>query len=203
MKKTIKRLFFGTSPLLSALIALAVIGSIVLGCNCNQKDGFTWKNSDTSSNSDQGTDDGDKADTEKAVKKSDASKGEIPEDEELEAMVKATLLDFNKALKTEDFSDFYDGISETWQKQTSPRQLKKLFESFIDGKADVSGVEDLKPEYSKTPAIRESSGLEMLEVDGKFPTTPNDTSFELKYIAEGTEWKLGGIFVRTTLYNSK
>jgi hypothetical protein len=62
-------------------------------------------------------------------------------------------------------------------------------------------VKNLTPEYTKTPAIRESSGLELLEVDGSFPTSPNPTSFELKYIAEGKEWKLAGIFVRTTLYN--
>jgi hypothetical protein len=203
MKKTIRGIFFGKSPLLSGLIAIAVIGAIVLGCTCNEKDGFKWRSENTSSDSNRAADDGDSKDTGKPAKKSDASKGEIPEGAELEGMVKDTLMDFDNALKTEDFSDFYDGISDTWQKQTSPRQLKKLFQSFIDGKADVSGIKDLTPEYSKTPAIRESSGLEMLEVDGEFPTNPNPTSFELKYIAEGKEWKLGGIFVRTTLYNSQ
>jgi hypothetical protein len=128
MTKTIKGILFGKNPLLSGLIALLVVGSIVLGCTCNEKDGFKWKSDNTSSDSNSAGGDGDAKDTDKPITKSDASKGEIPEGAELESMVKDTMLAFDNALKTEDFSDFYDGISDTWQKQTSARQLKKLFQ---------------------------------------------------------------------------
>lgn len=199
MKKAIWNIFFGRSPLLSGLIALAVMGSIVLGCTCNDKNGFSWNSS--GNDSETVTKDTDEDVPEKPVTKADASKGEIPEEAELAKMVETTLMDFDAALKKEDFSDFYEGISETWKKQTTPRQLKKLFESFIEGKANVGSIQGLEPKFTKTPAIRESSGFEMLEVDGEYATSPNPTSFELKYIAEGEDWKLAGIFVRTTLYS--
>jgi len=197
MKRTLKDLFFGKSPILSALIALLVVGSIVLGCTCNDKDGFAWDLSNSSS--DSSSDDTDGKTDEKPAKKADASKGEIPEEAEMEEIVKATLLDFDKALKNEDFSNFYDNISEPWQKETSPRQLKRLFQKFIDGGADLSSIRGMDADFTKRPAVREQLGYEMLEVEGRFDTSPRPTTFELKYIAEGEDWKLSAISVVTGL----
>lgn len=198
MKELLKELVCGRSPLLSGLIALLVIGGIALGCTCGDMERFNL-GSNTGGGSEEASDAGDKKEEKTPEKKADASKGEIPGDEELDEMIKDTLLDFDRALKQEDFSDFYDGISEEWQKQTSPRQLKTLFQSFIDGNADLSGVRNLEPKITDGPAVRESLGFDMLEVNGSFDTSPRETTFELKYIANGDEWKLSGIKVVTGL----
>ncbi|QQS42121.1 MAG: hypothetical protein IPM63_04025 [Acidobacteriota bacterium] len=194
----LRELIYGRTPILNGLVAIFVISAIVLGCTCNDKDGFQWGSNTTSSSNDT-TDDKTDSDDKTPAKKADASKKEIPEDEELEAMIKDTLLDFDRALKSEDFSSFYDNISEEWQKQTSPRQLKRLFQSFIDGKADLSSVRNLEPDITDGPAIRESVGFDMLEVKGSFDTSPRTTTFELKYIANGEDWKLSAISVVTGL----
>lgn len=198
MTGILKELIYGRNPIISGFVAILVVSAIALGCTCNDDNGFQWGTNSTSSSNDTSDD---KTDTEDKTpaKKADASKKEIPEDEELEAMIKDTLLDFDRALKSEDFSNFYDNISEEWQKQTSPRQLKRLFQSFIDGKADLSSIRSMEPEITDGPAIRESVGFEMLEVKGSFDTSPRTTTFELKYIANGEDWKLSAISVVTGL----
>ncbi|HUF03063.1 MAG TPA: hypothetical protein VMM38_02700 [Aridibacter sp.] len=198
MTGILKELIYGRNPFLSGFVAILVVSAIALGCTCNETDGFQWGSNTTSSSNDTS---GDTTATEEKTpaKKADASKKEIPEDEELEAIIKDTLLDFDRALKSEDFSDFYNNISEEWQKQTTPRQLKRLFQSFIDVNADLSSVQNMEPEITDGPAIRESVGFDMLEVKGSFDTSPRPTTFELKYIANGEDWKLSAISVVTGL----
>ena len=181
--------------MLGALIATLVIGAIALGCTCNE-DGFNWNSSSSDTESASNEDSSAKKDS---APKADASKGEIPEGDELEEMVKNTLLDFDKGLKDEDFGTFYDNISEEWQKQTSPRQLKKQFQNFIDGDADISSIKGLEMKLDGRPKIEDVSGYEMLVVTGSFDTSPRTTSFDVKYIAEGKEWKLSAIKVETSL----
>ncbi len=200
MKTIVKKLLFGKSPLANSFIALVVVASVVLGCTCNDKDGFSWKDLGGSNTERTDTDtDGTDVPEKTPARKADASKGEIPDDAEMEDIVKKTLLDFNNALQTEDFGDFYDSISKPWQKETSPRQLKRLFQKFIDGGADMSGISDLDVDFSSKPRIREQLGYEMLEVEGKFDTSPRETTFELKYLAEDEDWKLASISVVTGL----
>ena len=54
-------------------------------------------------------------------------------------------------------------------------------------------------EFTKGPETTRSLGMKTLEVDGKYPTSPITTTFELKYIAEGKDWKLAGIQVVTKI----
>lgn len=188
MRKTIKGIFFGTNPLLSGMIALAVVGAIALGCTCNEKDGFSW-GSNSSNTSSSKSDDGDK----KPAKTADASKGEVPEGAELDSLVKTTLLDFNSALQQDDFTDFHGKISSLWAKQITPRQMKKTFQALIDGKMDISVISGMKPAYTSTPSVDNSERLPQLKVKGEFNTSPLKTTFDLTYIPDGDEWKLFGI----------
>ncbi|REJ78645.1 MAG: hypothetical protein DWQ47_04125 [Acidobacteria bacterium] len=195
MIELVKKLMNSRSPLLNGILALFVISGIVLGCTCNDKEGFQWGSNSGSESTDTSADeDGPDSDTKE---KADASEKEIPGDEEMEEMIKNTLLDFDRAIKSEDFEDFHDNISEEWQKQTTPRQLKRLFQKFIDGKADVGKVRSLEPDISEGPEIKDFQGFDSLQVKGKFDTSPRETTFDLKYIANGKEWKLAAIEVYT------
>lgn len=196
MRRLFNEIVFGRNPLLSALVALTVVSAVALGCTCNDKEGFQWNSS--SSNSESASDDRTDGESTKS-EKADASKGEIPEGDELEEMVKKTLLDFDQGLKNEDFGDFYDNIAEEWQKQTSPRNLKRQFQNFIDGKADISSIQNMDMELDGKPKIEDVSGYEMLVVKGSFETQPRTTTFDVKYLAEGKDWKLSAISVETGL----
>src|SRR5829696_5854783 len=108
MKQLINEILFGKNSMVSGIIALVVISAIGLGCFCN-KDKFESL-SNTSSTTPSPSASPSPSPT-KAYTKADASKAQVPSDDEMQDMVKRTLLDFNDALQKEDFSDFHKTIS--------------------------------------------------------------------------------------------
>jgi hypothetical protein len=198
MKKLVNEILFGKNSMLSGLFALAIISAVGLGCFCNKDKfgGLTNSGSGTPTPSASPSQSPSPSPT-KEYKKADASKNEIPSNDEMQEIVKRTLLDFDDSLQKEDFTDFHASISKFWQKQTSPEKLKTSFQGFIEGEADLSPIRPMTAEFTKGPETTRSLGMKTLEVDGKYPTSPITTTFELKYIAEGKEWKLAGIQVIT------
>lgn len=202
MKNLINEIVFGKNSFLSGLIALAVVMTIGLGCFCN-KDKFnnlsnTTSTTTTPSPNSTAASSPSPAAT-KSYTKADASKTQIPTEDELQDMSKKTLLDFNDALQKEDFTDFHRSVSKVWQKQITPEKFKESFQGFIDGNADMSGIRDKQATFTSPAEITKSTGVKTLEVKGEYDTFPNDTTFELKYIPEGKEWKLIGIRVYTNI----
>jgi hypothetical protein len=201
MKKLVNEISYGKSSTVSGMIALTVVLMIGLGCFCN-KDKFDFGN--TSSNT---TDTANTSTPEAspspaatvAYKKADASKFEVPSNDEMQDLVKTTLLDFDNALQTADFTEFHSKVAKKWQSQLTPEEFKTNFQSFIDGDADLSGIKPLKANFTTPARVERTSGTRMLEVKGDYATSPNNSTFELKYIPEGKEWKLFGINVVTTI----
>lgn len=128
------------------------------------------------------------------VKRADASKAEVPSNEEAQQMAKATLLEFNAAIQKGDFSNFYDSISDTWKKEIDPKTFEEAFSEFIEKKVDISALAAKDAEFSPEPKIEKEQGFNMLTLAGSYNITPQ-TQFELKYIPEGKEWKLSRIRV--------
>lgn len=200
MKKVIRSLVSGNDTKLNGLIALAVVLSIALGCNCGKT--FNLDNTSSTSNTTSdnpfasNTSSSNTSTTRADETKPNATKGAMPTDGELQYLVRETLLSFNNALQTEDFDAFYASVSKQWQKQTSAESMKSSFQSFIDGEANISEISDMTAtlEDKKT---RKQSGFNVLDVKGKYDTSPIDTTFDLSYIAEGSEWKLFKIQVYT------
>jgi hypothetical protein len=208
MKRVISNLVFGRGNALSGLIAFGVVALIALGCTCGKdldlsnlgKDNSN--SSHTSSNTSSSNTFGGPSNSSKtSTSKADASKAEMPADDELQAMIKETLLDFDSAVQKADFSDFYSHIAKEWQKQTSPESMKTTFQGFIDKNISIKDIGSLDAEFSPTPSIGREVGFKTLMVEGKYPTTPRSTKFELNYIANGKDWKLSKIVVDTTETN--
>jgi hypothetical protein len=121
---------------------------------------------------------------------------EVPEDSELKSMTERSILSFGRAVKKQDFSEFYDEIAEVWQKQTSPKKLLQSFEDFLDKKIDIPrAIEEKEPVFNHAAKINSD---DVLLIKGYYPTTPNRVVFELKYLQEDDEWKLAGIDVNLT-----
>ena len=201
MKSFVKNFICGADPKTSGAIAFAVIAFIGLGCFC-KKDGVDLLKpnaSNVSYTSNSTTTETPVSTSNRTTsKKADASKGEIPSQDELQEMVKTTLLDFNDAVEDEDFTTFYENISRLWQKQTTAGKLKETFNLFIQKKIDISSISSRQAEFSSNPRIDDSKGFKELIVDGKYNTSPLPTKFTLKYTPEGKDWKLTGIVVDTT-----
>jgi len=189
MKKLLNEILFGKSSIVGGLLALAVISAIGLGCFCNKDKIESLSNSGTPSSTPT------PAPT-KAYTKADASKNEVPSDEEMQEIVKTTMLDFNDAVMKEDFTDFHSKISDAWRAEVTPEKFKQGFKAFIERKVDMSGIKSEKANFTSGPKINKTRKIPDLEVEGSYNISPAPVNFKLNYTAQGKDWKLAGIEVR-------
>lgn len=126
-----------------------------------------------------------------------AKKGEVPSDDDLQSLARQTMLDFNKAIQDDDFTEFHKTLAKPFQRQASAEKLAGVFSSFVTAGVNFSEVSDLDANFSSTPTIEKSAGYDMLNLKGQYATTPRKTNFDLKYIFEDGAWKLGAINVNT------
>lgn len=199
MKKLAAKLFFGKDDRYSGLIAFGIIALIALGCTCGKNFdlGNLGKNDNTpaSNTSDKRSD----SDSSTAGSKPDASDGLIPPPEDqLQYLVRETMLDFNDAIASADFTDFHAKLCKPWQKQVTPGGMKDLFQQFIDGNASFGEIRDMDATFT-TQKITKEGQNKILEVNGEYPTSPMTTTFQLNYLAEGKDWKLSKIRVETRI----
>lgn len=128
------------------------------------------------------------------------SKPEIPSNDKLQTLVKATFLDFGDAVQSEDFSDFHKKIAKVWRDSSTPEELNEAFKTFTDNKEDYDfkkAVSPLDATFSPSPSIEKVRDLDALVVKGYYPTKPQRADFELKYTMEDGTWKLIGINIKT------
>lgn len=189
--------------LTNGVFALIIVAFIAFGCTCNKD--FEFGKTGTSDNTDiavsnTGIDKDTKTDDAgltQPTTRADASKAEVPSDAEMQYMAKTTLLDFNKAIQKGDFTEFHGNISKTWRNQISAEKFKQTFQDFIDKGVDISDIRSERATFSAPPGIESVGRQKMLVMRGSYDISPAPTTFELKYIPEGKEWKLFGIDVRT------
>ena len=187
MKKILNEIFFGKNSIAGGLIALAVISAIGLGCFCNKDKIESLSNS--------GTTNSPTPSPTKAFTKADASKAEVPSDEEMQEIVKTTMLDFNDAVMVENFTEFHSKISDDWRKSTTPDKFKQGFKQFIERKVDMSAIKSEKADFTVGPKIEKKRNLSELLVEGTYNISPT-VNFKLNYVAQGKDWKLSGIEVQ-------
>jgi len=197
MNRIFNGMLFGRSTAVSGVISLSVIAAVALGCTCGKdldlgnlgkekENGPTVSNTSSSNSTTIG-------------RKPDASKGLIPpDDDELQYLVRETMLDFNDAIQREDFTEFHSKLCEPWQEQVTPDGLKNMFRQFIDGKANFGEIRNMDAKFTLRK-VKKEAGYQILEVNGEYPTSPNPTTFELNYLAEGKDYNLSKIRVETTV----
>lgn len=105
-------------------------------------------------------------------------------------LVRTTLLSFNDALKTGNFSIFRDLIAPSVREQNSALQLFKTYAHLIDRKLDLSAVAILEPKYSPAPLI-DASGR--LIVSGSYPGPKLTIKFSIAYELVARRWKIYGL----------
>ena len=184
MKQLATALLFGRDARSSGLLAFAIVAMIALGCTCNKEFGdFGKSNSSNSSSTSNSTTD---------TKSSDDDG--IPSESTLQSMAKETTADFAQAIDTEDFSDLYDKSSTDFQSTYTEDQMKDVFKAFIAKKRlilpSLNKVGDSTANFSPAPSIRTEKGLDILVLNGTFPTKPLNVKFEYEYVKRGGEWKL-------------
>lgn len=167
----------------------------------------TTTNSNASSNTNANstsTSNSETANSNTAASKPTAIEGdkiEIPSDEKMRAMIKEALLDFNDAVQKGDFTEFRNKVSQPFQKSATVEKFNSAFGQFFTIKTEyqqyTDSLKDMEAELTAGPSLGKQSGYDVLSVSGKYPLSPRNLKFELKYIPEGKEWKIIEIKVDT------
>lgn len=117
----------------------------------------------------------------------------VPSERPLEALVKISLLSFNDANVTGNYTVFHAKLSKPFRDQFPPERLKERFKDFSGKHIDFDIIAALKPTYDPPPRV-DSDGR--LLVKGFFPTEPLRVNFDLDFIPSDAEWKLIRINVK-------
>jgi hypothetical protein len=123
------------------------------------------------------------------------AQNKLPTERGLEALVKSSLLSFNDANVTGNYTVFHAKLSKPFRQQFSPEKLKETFKEFAEKDIDIDIIAAMKPTYAPAPLIDDNGKL---IVKGSFPTEPARVVFELDFIPSDAEWKLVRINIKTT-----
>ena len=182
MKKLVHEIVFGKNSLVSGGIALAVVLSIALGCNCGKTFDLAnlAKESNTSKTSDE--------------PKTSSSSDAVPSNSVVEGLVKNTISEFSDAVDSGDFADLYNNASSDFQGTYTLDEVTKAFKSYTDKKKLVvpvlNKVGSTDAEFDRDPSLRTEQKLNILMASGKFKTKPYNVRFDFEYVMRGGEWKL-------------
>jgi hypothetical protein len=121
------------------------------------------------------------------------AQNKVPSDRVLEALVKVSLLTFNDANVTGNYTVLHAKLSKPFREQFPPERLKEVFRDFNEKNIDFDIIAAMTPTYDPRPAV---DGDGKLIVKGTFPTEPSRLAFELDFIPSDAEWKLIRINVK-------
>jgi hypothetical protein len=115
----------------------------------------------------------------------------LPSENQLKRIAGGTMDDFTKAVRKQNFDDFYDNIANTFKLQVTTARLNGAFKGFAKVKA-MEQLGQYAPILEKGICINKDG---ILKFSGHYPTQPEATTFRLTYIQEKNDWKLLGIHV--------
>ena len=192
MKEILRSVLFGKNNFVSGAIAMCVVASIVLGCNCGK--GLDLGNVSDGGNSGSTTSNTASNDS------TFSSNGEVPPLSTSESMVHDLTADFARAIDSNDFSDIYSEASTDFQNTYTQEQMKNVFKTFVDKKRQVKPILDktgsMSPTFTPSPYIRTEKGLSILVLNGKFATKPVPMNFEYEFVQRSGEWKMLKLIVK-------
>jgi hypothetical protein len=118
----------------------------------------------------------------------------VPNDLQLLIMIKTTLLAFNDANATGNYTVLRDLASPEFQQSNSPARLGEIFHAERAQNVDISPIVLLQPKLWR-PASIDAQGL--LHVQGYFPSAPKQVHFTLAFRVVAGRWRLFALGVRT------
>ena len=115
----------------------------------------------------------------------------LPTDTEQEILIKATLMTFNDANLTGNYSVLFDKSSAPFRRQITAAKLSDAFKVFRDKKINMDSVVASEID-SSTPSM---DGDGVLQLKGRFKDDEKKIRFDLKFVKEDGVWRLLGINV--------
>jgi hypothetical protein len=111
-----------------------------------------------------------------------------------EILIKTTLLTFNDANLTGNYTVLHAKLAKLFRDKITPDGLKAAFKSIAEQKADLGLIAAMPPVASSEAKINAARGS--LELRGYFATKPSRVTYELDFLPSEGEWKPALIDVR-------
>jgi hypothetical protein len=111
----------------------------------------------------------------------------VPGERALEALVKSSLMSFNDANVTDNYTVLHAKLSQPFRIKYPPEKLAETFKVFRDKRIDFDVISALKPVYDPEPKVDDDGKL---IVEGYFDPEHARVAFELDFIPSDGEWKL-------------
>jgi hypothetical protein len=119
---------------------------------------------------------------------------DIPDDDEQDILIRNTLMTFNDANLSGNYSVFVAKASKEFQAQFTAEKMAAAFESFSKGKLDMSDV--VTADYdSYEKAKLDGNALVLV---GVFKTDDLEVKYNLRFLQNDTAWKVSSINVDAT-----
>lgn len=206
MKKNICRILNGKCRKLGSIAALAIVGTIVLGCNGLGSNAGNVSTPDTSNNNENRLSASNSLTPRESIP--DSSKEQPSSNSmDLKNVVQKTMQEFADAVEKGDFNDFCSAsMAKTFQNNACPSQMKELFSSFITKKNQMvpllRSTADKSPTFSPEPKVetkvsKTKGKIMIVNVAGIYNMAPNIVRFNFQYIREGNELKPVTVVVET------
>lgn len=116
----------------------------------------------------------------------------VPAARPLEALVKSSLMTFNDANVTGNYTVLHAKISKPFAQKFPPEKLKEAFKEFHEKNIDIDVVSAMTPVYDEPPRVDDDGKLLLR---GYFATEPARVKFEMDFIPSDAEWKLISLHV--------
>lgn len=103
-----------------------------------------------------------------------------------EVLIKATLLTFNDANVTGNYTVLHAKLSKPFRDQFPPEKLKAAFKEFADKHIDFDLIAARTPVPSEEAVVNDQG---VLKLYGYFDTKPSRINYQLEFIRSDGEWK--------------
>ena len=110
------------------------------------------------------------------------------------ALVVKSMRDFDRAVRTKDFSDLFSTMYVS-RIETFAGVLEAAYKEYVDEGVDLSGVQDVAPVFTEASRIVRTSAGPLLVATGRFPVEGAAVPFRFRYKYVHPEWILFNIDV--------
>jgi hypothetical protein len=118
----------------------------------------------------------------------------IPDDDDQDILIRATLMTFNDASLSGNYSVFMAKASKEFQAQFTAEKMASAFESFSKNKVDLGDV--VTADYDSYEKARLDGNA--LVLVGVFKTDDFEVKYNLRFLQNDDAWKVSSINVDAT-----
>lgn len=119
---------------------------------------------------------------------------ELPDSDEIAAMLAQVTRDFGEGVRSRSFTKLYESMSFAARSTLTPAELDESFAVFVENQIDISPAAALAP-LLHAPAGIDPKGF--LVIEGHYPSRPVQVHFNYTFSHEEGAWRLSALNVRT------